>query len=74
MDTTSTSYLEQYLSSLSPQQRKQYHTFGSYYFCADEENANRCADLETTSVEIRTFDEVDAEFAFEEGGRKYMRR
>jgi uncharacterized protein YhfF len=45
MDSTSKNYLEKYLSSLSPKERNQYHKFDSYYFCADEENANICTEL-----------------------------
>lgn len=103
-------YLEKYLSTLHHEHRVQYHKFDYYHFCADEKNANICADLvrkgekratagllwdyeadqeplpeigqlsvitnweddpqcivEITSVEIKPFKDVDAEFAFEEG-------
>ena len=45
MDQDSKKYLERYLNSLSPLNRKKYHKFDAYHFCADEENANICAEL-----------------------------
>lgn len=38
-------YLNQYLSSLSQAKRAKYVSFSSDYFCADELNANLCAEL-----------------------------
>ena len=38
-------YLDMYLSSLSETERKKYQSFSSDYFCADEHNANLCAEL-----------------------------
>ena len=38
-------YLNNYLDSLDPNTRAEYTSFGSGYFCADEENANICSDL-----------------------------
>ncbi len=38
-------YLDIYLSSLSETERKKYQSFSSDYFCADEHNANLCAEL-----------------------------
>ncbi len=110
MDSDSQNYLDKYLSSLSSETQKQNRKFDSYHFCADEENANICAELvlkgekratasllwayedeneplpeigqltvvtnwakipqcvvETNSVEIRPFNKVDTEFAYEEG-------
>lgn len=110
MDSQSRAYLNQYLSALLPEKRKSYQKFDAYYFCADKENANICANLvlkgdkratagllwsyedeneplpdigqltvvtnwdkepqciiETTSIEVKAFQDVDAEFAFEEG-------
>ena len=110
MEPRSKAYLDTFLSSLSPEDRANYTQFDAYYFCADEENANLCADLvlegekratagllwsyeaenedlpeigglsvitnwdgepkciiETTSVEIQPYNQVSAEFAFEEG-------
>ena len=103
-------YLDKYMASLPPEQREKYQKADSYYFCADAESANLCAELvlqgekratagllwsyenekeplpeigqlnvitnwektplcivETTSVEQMPFNEVSAEFAFEEG-------
>ncbi len=45
MEKRSQAYLEQYLSSLSPEQAQKYTSFSAEYFCADEYNANLCADL-----------------------------
>ena len=110
MDPISQNYLDQYGSLLSPDMRTQSRKTDAYHFCADEKNADLCAQLvlkgekratasllwayadedeplpeigqltvisnwakipqcvvETTSVVIRPFNEVDAEFAYEEG-------
>ncbi|MDN3701941.1 ASCH domain-containing protein [Vibrio artabrorum] len=45
MDERSQTYLNQYLSSLPSEIAKSYRSFSSDYFCADEYNANLCADL-----------------------------
>ena len=45
MDERSKSYLEQYLSSLPDEVVSKYTSFSADYFCADEYNANLCADL-----------------------------
>ncbi|MEZ8330199.1 RNA-binding protein [Aliivibrio fischeri] len=45
MEEQSQIYLNKYLSSLSETERKKYQSFGSDYFCADEHNANLCAEL-----------------------------
>ncbi len=45
MDARSQQYLNQYLESLSEERRQQYRSFSADYFCADEKNANICADL-----------------------------
>ncbi|ELB2283237.1 ASCH domain-containing protein [Vibrio alginolyticus] len=45
MDERSKSYLEQYLSSLPDEVASKYTSFSADYFCADEYNANLCADL-----------------------------
>jgi uncharacterized protein YhfF len=37
--------LNQYLESLSDSERNQYQSFSADYFCADEHNANLCAEL-----------------------------
>ena len=117
MDSKSKEYLNKFLSSLPQEVREKYTKFDAYYYCADEENANICADLvlkgdkrasagllwsyeveneplpeigqltvvtnwekipqcivETNSVEIKQFKEVNTEFAFEEGeGDKYLK-
>ncbi len=38
-------YLNQYLESLSDSERVKYQSFSADYFCADEHNANLCAEL-----------------------------
>lgn len=45
MDSRSQLFLEQYLNSLPVEIAQQYTSFSSDYFCADEYNANVCADL-----------------------------
>ncbi len=45
MDSKSKDFLNKYLSTLSQEVREQYIKIDSYYFCADEENANICAEL-----------------------------
>ncbi len=45
MEEQSKIYLDMYLSSLSETERKKYQSFSSDYFCADEHNANLCAEL-----------------------------
>lgn len=45
MDERSKLYLEQYLKSLPQEAASRYVSFSSDYFCADEYNANICADL-----------------------------
>lgn len=103
-------YFNKFKSTLPEEDQAKISLYDSYYFCADEENANLCADLvlrgekrataglkwsyeaeaeslpevgqfsvitnwdgvpqciiEVTSVEIKPFNKVSAEFAFEEG-------
>lgn len=45
MDERSRVYLEQYLNSLPDEVASKYTSFSSDYFCADEYNANLCAEL-----------------------------
>ncbi|NIY91082.1 ASCH domain-containing protein [Vibrio diazotrophicus] len=45
MESRSQLFLEQYLSALPVEIAQQYTSFSSDYFCADEYNANVCADL-----------------------------
>ncbi|MBN2069003.1 MAG: ASCH domain-containing protein [Opitutales bacterium] len=45
MDKQSQLFLDQYLSTLPSEEAQRYTTFSSSYFCADEHNANVCADL-----------------------------
>ncbi|EJO3996235.1 ASCH domain-containing protein [Vibrio vulnificus] len=45
MDERSRVYLEQYLNSLPDEVASKYTSFSSDYFCADEHDANLCAEL-----------------------------
>jgi len=45
MDEKCKAYLKQYLDSLSSSEVVKYTSFNCDYFCADEYNANLCADL-----------------------------
>ncbi len=45
MDARAQQYLDTFLNTLSPEQRRQYTRFSADYFCADEYNANLCAQL-----------------------------
>ncbi len=45
MDERSKHYLEQYLNQLPEEIAAKYSSFSADYFCADEYNANVCADL-----------------------------
>ncbi|PNH83304.1 ASCH domain-containing protein [Vibrio diazotrophicus] len=45
MESRSQLFLEQYLNSLPVEIAQQYTSFSCDYFCADEYNANVCADL-----------------------------
>lgn len=48
MDARSKNYLNRYLSSLSVQQREAIPSVSADYYCADEFNANTCAELVRT--------------------------
>ncbi len=54
MEECSKIYLEQYLSSLSQSERKKYQSFSSDYFCADQHNADLCAQLIRTGQKTAT--------------------
>lgn len=45
MDARAKDYLEQFLELLSPEQREAVPSVSADYYCADEYNANVCADL-----------------------------
>jgi uncharacterized protein YhfF len=45
MEAKSQAYLDKYLASLTDFERSKYHSFSADYFCADEHNANLCAQL-----------------------------
>ncbi|AGH81175.1 hypothetical protein PCNPT3_06165 [Psychromonas sp. CNPT3] len=45
MEEKAKNYLNQYLGSLSASERQRYQSFSADYFCADEYNANLCAEL-----------------------------
>lgn len=54
MDNQSKQYLQRYLDSLSEEKRAQYTSFSADYFCADEYNANTCAELIQQSIKTAT--------------------
>ena len=54
MEKRSQVYLDNYLNSLSESQREKYQSFSADYFCADEENANLCAQLIRTGKKTAT--------------------
>ncbi len=59
-------HLNQYLESLSISKRKEYQSFSADYFCADEYNANLCADLvrigqKTATCSLKCWYELDDE-------------
>jgi uncharacterized protein YhfF len=45
MEELSQAYLDRFLSTLAPQEANKYRSFSSDYYCADEYNANLCAEL-----------------------------
>lgn len=45
MDARAKDYLEQFLELLSPEKREAVPSVSADYYCADEHNANVCADL-----------------------------
>ncbi|MGF1841603.1 ASCH domain-containing protein [Vibrio clamense] len=45
MDELSQAYLDSFLKTLPPQIADEYTSFSSDYYCADEYNANLCAEL-----------------------------
>ncbi|GLS92057.1 RNA-binding protein [Psychromonas marina] len=45
MEDQSQQYLQNFLNSLDEAERQKYHSFSADYFCADEFNANLCAEL-----------------------------
>ena len=45
MEERAKRYLDKYLNTLSDTECKKYHSFSADYFCADEYNANLCAEL-----------------------------
>jgi len=45
LESRSKAYLDQYLNSLPTKEKQKYTSFSSDYFCADENNANVCAEL-----------------------------
>lgn len=54
MEEQSQIYLAKYLSSLKESEREKYQSFSSDYFCADEHNANLCAELIRTRQKTAT--------------------
>ena len=54
MDEISQCYLDKYLETLDVKARAKYSSFSSACFCADEENANSCADLVRNGIKTAT--------------------
>ena len=59
-------YLNKFLESLSVAERKKYQSFSADYFCADEYNANLCAELilkgqKTATCSMRVWYESEGE-------------
>lgn len=59
-------YLNKYLESLGDSERKKYQSFSADYFCADEHNANLCANLirigqKTATCSLKYWYELDDE-------------
>ncbi|EGQ7835515.1 ASCH domain-containing protein [Vibrio vulnificus] len=73
MDERSRVYLEEYLNSLPDEVASKYTSFSSDYFCADERNANLCAELILRGEKRAScsldywYSEVTPEFAALEG-------
>ena len=54
MEAKAQQYLNSYLESLSDGDRQRYRSFSADYFCADEYNANRCAELVAEGIKTAT--------------------
>ena len=66
MEEKAQNYLNQYLQSLTDSDRKKYQSYSADYFCADEYNANLCADLirigqKTASCSLKYWYQFDNE-------------
>ncbi len=67
MEKKAKEYLYNYLDSLEPNIRANYTSFSSGYFCADEKNANICADLIQRKIKKAT---CSMKYWYENGGEK----
>ena len=54
MEKRTQNYLDEYLATLTDPERKRYTSFSADYFCADEINANLCADLISKGIKTAT--------------------
>ncbi|MGY3572575.1 ASCH domain-containing protein [Vibrio paucivorans] len=54
MDAQAQQYLDQYLSTLTADERRSIPSVSADYYCADEENANVCAELVRTGKKTAT--------------------
>jgi len=54
MNKMSQRFLDDYLKTLDEREKSRYQSFSSDYFCADEVNANLCADLILKGQKVAT--------------------
>lgn len=54
MDQRTEEYLNEYLATLTETERQRYTSFSADYFCNDEVNANRCAELISKGIKTAT--------------------
>jgi uncharacterized protein YhfF len=54
MEQKTTNFLNEYLETLPEIERQRYTSFSADYFCNDEVNANRCADLISKGIKTAT--------------------
>lgn len=54
MEKRTQDYLNEYLDTLTDSERKRYTSFSADYFCADEVNANLCAELISKGIKTAT--------------------
>lgn len=67
MDARAQTFLNEYLNSISQEKRESYTDFSADYFCADEKNANLCAELVKQGKKTAT---CSLKYWYEEAGEK----
>ncbi|UXI03009.1 ASCH domain-containing protein [Photobacterium sp. TY1-4] len=65
MEVKAQQYLDSYLNTLSEADRQRHNSFSADYFCADEVNANLCAELVTSGAKTAT---CSMKYWYEDGG------